>query len=112
MEGTIIWNDVYLETMQRPLVDLVRNILNTEWDPIGITSVPIEGAKAAPDDEYDMYIPDICAMLEEQRSAIDIVQNLLWVEVERMGLTARMQEATRVANLLIQEYQGFAAKKE
>jgi hypothetical protein len=59
--------------------DQIRDILNSDWDPIGVANTVA--------DEYDMYIGHIHSLLAKRASANDIAEYLLWVEVERMGLT-------------------------
>ena len=57
----------------------MRDILNRDWDPIGVADIVAE--------EYDMYIGHIHSLLAKGTSEKDIAEYLLWVEVERMGLT-------------------------
>jgi hypothetical protein len=57
----------------------VRDVLNRDWDPIGVAEVVA--------DEYDMYIGQIHSLLAKSASEEEIAEYLLWVEVERMGLT-------------------------
>ena len=57
----------------------MRNVLNSDWDPIGVADIV--------DDEYDMYIGEIYSLLMKDANEQDIAEYLLWVEVERMGLT-------------------------
>ena len=55
---------------------LLRDVLNTTWDPIG----------GCPPDEYDSYTGDIAAMVREGASDADPTQYLLWAETEHIGL--------------------------
>jgi hypothetical protein len=57
----------------------VRDVLNPDWDPIGVADMVA--------DEYDKYIGQIHSLLAESASEKEIAEYLLWVEVERMGLT-------------------------
>jgi hypothetical protein len=59
--------------------DQIRAALNTDWDPIGVADIV--------DDEYDMYIGDIYSLLVINADEQAIVDHLLWIELERMGLT-------------------------
>ena len=59
--------------------DQMREILNRDWDPIGVADIVA--------DEYDMYIEQIHSLLAKCASENQIAEYLLWVEVERMGLT-------------------------
>jgi hypothetical protein len=59
--------------------DQMREILNRDWDPIGVADIVA--------DEYDMYIGQIHSLLAKCASENQIAEYLLWVEVERMGLT-------------------------
>ncbi len=58
----------------------IRDVLNRDWDPIGIANEVT--------DEYDMYIGHIYSLLSKSSSEKEIAEYLLWVEVERMGLSA------------------------
>ena len=58
----------------------IRNILMSEWDPIGVNDTP----EAA--DEYDGYIGDIFELLAAHASSQEIAAYLQDVETERMGL--------------------------
>jgi hypothetical protein len=86
-------------------IAMIRDILNNDWDPIGIKSIPINKVREGWLDEYDMYIPSIYEMLLQDRPAIEIMNYLLWVETERMGLSGRTDSAVNVANKLIAMYQ-------
>lgn len=59
----------------------IRHILMSKWDPIGVREEPMAA------DEYDMYIGDICALLDRSASDKEIVDYLFSVETDRMGLT-------------------------
>ena len=57
----------------------MRDILNRDWDPIGVADIVA--------DEYGMYIGQIHSLLAKCATENEIAEYLLWVEVERMGLT-------------------------
>ena len=59
----------------------IRKILMQNWDPIGVSDVPMAA------DEYDMYIGGICGLLDRNAGMAEIVAHLQKIEVERMGLT-------------------------
>jgi len=74
----------------------MRDVLNSDWDPIGVADIV--------DDEYDMYIGHLHSLLMKGASEQDIAEYLLWVEVERMGLTGtptdqRLRAAKNLKNL-------------
>ena len=58
--------------------DLIRSVLNTSWDPIGV-------AGDSPD-EYDGYIGGLYTLLRREPVDDVIVEHLRAIEVERMGL--------------------------
>ncbi len=51
-----------------------------EWDPIGIKDEPTAA------DEYDIYINDVYGLLKRAASDKEILEYLIHVETERMGL--------------------------
>lgn len=59
----------------------IRNILMSEWDPIGVNDTP----EAA--DEYDGYIGPVLDLLNAKASSEKIAGYLQEVETQRMGLT-------------------------
>ncbi len=59
----------------------IREVLITDWDPIGVMSDP-----DWPRDEYDSYIGRIYSRLASGESADAIAKYLCIVEVEVMGL--------------------------
>jgi hypothetical protein len=72
----------------------IRNVLNSDWDPIGVADIV--------DDEYDMYIGQVHSLLAKDASEQDLAEYLLWVELERMGLTGTpMNQLLQVAKNLI-----------
>jgi hypothetical protein len=56
----------------------IREVLNTEWDPIGVSDFVA--------DEYDGYIGGIMSMLRAGASQGAIAEHLLRIEVDAMGL--------------------------
>jgi hypothetical protein len=59
--------------------DQIRAVLNSDWDPIGVGDIV--------DYEYDMYIGRIYSLLAKDAAEQAICDHLLWIELERMGLT-------------------------
>ena len=57
----------------------LRELLNTEWDPIGVGAGP-------DDDEYDAYVGQVAAMLREGADDDALFAYLTWAETEHMGL--------------------------
>ncbi|HEV7999465.1 MAG TPA: hypothetical protein VGP63_06275 [Planctomycetaceae bacterium] len=72
-------------------VNAIRRILLSEWNPIGVD---------VPDDEYDSYIPNIYALVQ-QRASLDTVSSHLGSIVERMGLQPVSEHNRRAAALLL-----------
>lgn len=62
--------------------DQIRKVLNCDWDPIGVAEMV--------DDEYDMYIGHIYSLLSKEADDQEIADYLLWVEIERMGMTGTL----------------------
>jgi len=58
----------------------IRRVLLTVWDPIGVKDAP------EAQDEYDGYLGDVFALLTEGKSDDAIVDYLLRVVNESMGL--------------------------
>jgi hypothetical protein len=72
----------------------IRAVLNSDWDPIGVADIV--------SDEYEMYIGHIHSLLVKHASEEDISGYLLWVEVERMGITGTsVDQRLRVARNLL-----------
>ncbi len=70
--------------------DQIRAVLNSDWDPIGVADIV--------DYEYDMYIGHIYSLLAKDAAEQAICDHLLWIELERMGLTGTpMNQLLRVA---------------
>jgi hypothetical protein len=58
----------------------LREVLNRDWDPIGVAGV--EGAEG----EYAGYVGRIAAMLRANASDEEMIAYFKWAEVENMGL--------------------------
>ncbi len=73
----------------------MRNILLQDWDPIGIGSIP------EAQDEYDLYVADICKMLRVGQVSNNVYCYLRWIEVERMGLDGNELRTQQTASRLL-----------
>ena len=78
----------------------IRDILLREWDPIRVQDIP-----GAPDDEYDRYIVDICALLADpHRSKEQIAAYLLDIQSRKMLLRltpGAVERCNRTADALM-----------
>ena len=59
----------------------IRNVLMSQWDPIGVSDCPEAY------DEYDGYIGGVYDLLKSEAKDETIAEYLRGIEVERMGLT-------------------------
>ena len=66
----------------------IRDILNSEWDPLGIAQDVT--------DEYDTYVGKLTAILREAASDDDLPRYLRWAETEHMGLRGDEAQLHRV----------------
>ena len=67
-----------------------------DWDPIGINDVP------EAQDEYDSYVGGVYRLLASHCSADDMIEYLITIESQTMGLSVPAREHLRsVANQLI-----------
>ena len=72
------------------LYEDVKEILLSEWDPIGIHDIE----KAV--DEYDKYVGPLVTMILQHRPMIELRDYLIAVERDTMGLTANTERAELV----------------
>ncbi len=56
----------------------VRDVVNREWNPIGVPDLP--------EDEYDAYIGAIASMIQNRSSDEVFLKYMKMVELEEMGL--------------------------
>ena len=56
----------------------IREVLNSEWNPIG--------AEGLPEGEYDTYVGMVAAMLRDGASDGELFGYLHWAETVHMGL--------------------------
>ncbi len=85
-----------LDPRQMELYRATDEVLRYIWDPIGVSDAP--GAR----DEYWAYLPRVFKMLIEQSSEDRIVDYLLEIETERMGLDPDKENAKHVVEILYQ----------
>jgi hypothetical protein len=57
----------------------VRDVLNREWDPIGIRGDPV--------DEYDPYVLAIASMIQDRSVDSTLLRYMEWAEVDSIGLS-------------------------
>jgi hypothetical protein len=92
----------------RPPVKLsvLRDIGWSKWDPIGLTSIEggWKGSNAA--DEYDKYLLEVAGRLRNGDKATAVVDFLVYIETEYMGLTPTPEAQTRAEATVaaVQEY--------
>jgi len=83
----------------------VRNVLTTEWDPIGVRGIP------GSDDEYSSYASRVYVMLVDERATPEAIASyLIEVATNRMGLSASptlVARSERTARLLFDLRPGF-----
>ena len=83
-----------LDPQQMELYRATDEVLHYIWDPIGVSDAP--NAR----DEYSSYLPQVFKMLFGQNSKEKIVDYLVKIQTERMGLNANRENAKRVVEIL------------
>ncbi len=73
----------------------VDEVLHYVWDPIGVSRFPEAR------DEYRPYLPQVFAMVHDQRGELSIAQFLGAISTKRMGLNGNPEADLAVARLLI-----------
>lgn len=79
----------------RALHKQIKNVLMQDWDPIGVQAVP------EAQDEYDSYVPTIYSMLISRKPINEVLEYLLWLEGEHMGLTVDRQRTQFITEKLV-----------
>lgn len=69
----------------------LRDLLNTEWDPIGCN---------CPEDEYDSYCGKVASMVRTEASDQELFDYLNWAETKNMGLPGDPDRLHRVIALI------------
>jgi hypothetical protein len=81
----------------RGIQEQIRQILLSDWDPIGIRDVP------EAQDEYDSYVGGVYRLLADGASAVEVAKHLARIEGEQMGLPSsadgRLSVATKLCGL-------------
>jgi hypothetical protein len=78
---------------QKQLAKKIGQLLWTDWDPIGC---------GVPEDEYDMYVPEILGLLLHGTDRHRLAEHLYKLETINMGLGGgNMEHDTRTAELLL-----------
>lgn len=77
-------------TVPSRIADAIRDVLNRDWDPIGMMGDP-----EWPRDEYDSYIGDLYRYLARGESAAFIARHLCFIEEHYMGFRHR-HESTHI----------------
>ena len=69
----------------------IRDVLNRDWDPIGVFRVKRQWPDGTPvewpDDEYERYAGKLASMLSNGSSDEELLAYLKWAEVENMALS-------------------------
>jgi hypothetical protein len=86
-----------LNPKQNELYQRADEVLHYIWDPIGVAGAPYAR------DEYWGYLPHVFSMLLKNETKETIVNYLLTIEAESMGLNPNKKKADRVGEIL-QEY--------
>jgi hypothetical protein len=74
-----------LSTAEKELAHRTDEVLFYLWDPIGVSGCPQALA------EYDAYSPHVFSMLLQGRTCSEIVEYLISIEKDHMGLTSSDQ---------------------
>lgn len=83
------------ETELTSFYEQVREAINREWDPIGVSMYSEEV------DEYDGYIPSLCRLLREKASRDQIFEYLWTIETESIGLSGNKEATEEFTDRLI-----------
>ena len=76
-------------------LEAIGRVLHYEWDPIGVSDMPeAEG-------EYDLYIGEIQGMLVRREPKERVVDHLMWIVTDRMGLSGDRRHAESITDRLI-----------
>ena len=80
---------------ERRLYRQTDETLHYLWDPIGVRGV------AQARDEYHAYLPGVFSMVLRKGAAQEIVEYLVQIEEEHMGLNPDRSKALEVARVLL-----------
>ena len=88
------------------LLDAIRDVLMTEWDPLGLAGTP----GTSPD--YDPYAREVRAILRDPAATAGRVANYLeWVEANILHLQPRLDAATRAADRIMKMKRRFDGER-
>jgi hypothetical protein len=68
----------------------VRSVLLQDWDPIGVRSIP------QAQDEYDDYVPGVCALVAAGASPKEVADHLRMIETDMMGRKPEQADMRRI----------------
>jgi hypothetical protein len=83
-----------LDPKQMELYRATDEVLHYIWDPIGVATAP--NAR----DEYWGYLPQVFKMLVNDEPDVKIIEYLVTIETERMGLNSHKKKAEEVVEIL------------
>lgn len=83
-----------LSSAQTELYKRTDEVLHYIWDPIEVSD------SAYARDEYWGYLPHVFSLLVQNKSKNEILEYLLSVELDSMGLTPNRKNAERVVEIL------------
>jgi len=84
-----------LSIKEKELYQRIDEVLHYVWDPIGISDEPWAR------DEYESRVPQVFSLVVNQATAQDIVDHLMEVVREDMGITSNKGRTMDVAELLL-----------
>jgi hypothetical protein len=79
---------------QMELYRATDEVLHYIWDPIGVATAP--NAR----DEYWGYLPQVFRMLLNDEPDVKIIEYLVTIETEKMGLNSNKKKAEEVVEIL------------
>lgn len=81
---------------EQELYQRIDEVLHYLWDPIGVAREPFAR------DEYAAYVPEVFGLVAEGAGEQKLMNYLLQVEGDAMGLAARPSHARRIAEMLVE----------
>ncbi len=83
------------DRFDQELYQRIDEVLLYHWDPDGISRDPVER------EHYASFVPELFSALLDDADSQRIMEILLLLETEFLGLTPRPSHARRVADLLV-----------
>jgi len=93
-----------LSPEQNELYRRTDEVLHYIWDPIGVSDSPYAR------DEYGEYLPQVFGKLLKNEPSERIVEYLLLIETENMGLSKNEKNAERTVEILEEYREKILAK--